>query len=201
MDPDLSADLLGAEDVPMSASSAGWRLFHRGQGWSPGILAGGIAHQFGSEGMFDDCQRIGLGPLLVGCDPVHDRRVDRRGVFSPDRPPRRRKPRAAGRSRGVGGVRGPRHIFNLAAVDRLTDVAAVFPIRRIAQAFCWPAAPPALAHGGADRSQPPGWTLDPWVMVPLGLLPLVFIAGQMRLPADRSLSGRSLGSSSPAGPC
>lgn len=65
----------------------------------------------------------------------------------------------------------------------------MFPIRRIATIILLAGSSAALAHGGADLSQPPGWTLDPWVTLPLGLLALVFIAGQMRL-ARRSVVKR-----------
>jgi hypothetical protein len=45
--------------------SAGWRTFQPWAGLIAAVLAAGIAHQFGSEGMFDDCQRIGPGPLQI----------------------------------------------------------------------------------------------------------------------------------------
>jgi putative membrane protein len=41
----------------------------------------------------------------------------------------------------------------------------------------------AFAHGAGDGSHPPGWTLDPWVTVPLGTLLLLFLVGQKRLAA------------------
>ena len=34
-------------------------------------------------------------------------------------------------------------------------------------------ASPAVAHGGHDHSSAPGWTFNPWVTVPLGLLLIV----------------------------
>jgi len=43
------------------------------------------------------------------------------------------------------------------------------------------AAAPAAAHGGEHQSGPPGWTLDPWVTVPLALVLIVFLSGRSRL--------------------
>jgi len=40
---------------------------------------------------------------------------------------------------------------------------------------------PATAHGGHEHPEAPGWTLDPLVTVPLGLLLLVFLIGLARL--------------------
>ena len=40
---------------------------------------------------------------------------------------------------------------------------------------------PVLAQGGHLHGQEPGWTFDPLVVVPLGLLLFVFLAGQRRL--------------------
>jgi putative membrane protein len=51
------------------------------------------------------------------------------------------------------------------------------------------AATAALAHPGEDHSNAPRWTLDPWVIVPLALLLLLFVAGRMRL-AHRSKIAR-----------
>jgi len=42
----------------------------------------------------------------------------------------------------------------------------------------------ALAHGGEHHSHP-GWTLDPWVTLPLAVLLVVFVTGRARL-TDRS---------------
>ena len=42
-----------------------WRLFQPWAGLVAAVLGAGIAHQFGAEGMFDDCQRIGPGPLQI----------------------------------------------------------------------------------------------------------------------------------------
>ena len=47
------------------SGSARWRSLRPWAGLIGAILGAGIAHQFGSEGMFDDCQRIGTGPLHV----------------------------------------------------------------------------------------------------------------------------------------
>ena len=49
----------------MSGSSDIWHLFQPWTGLVTAVLAAGVAHQFGSEGMFDDCQRIGPGPLQI----------------------------------------------------------------------------------------------------------------------------------------
>ena len=49
----------------MNRSSGFWPLFQPWVGLVAAVLAGGIAHQFGSEGMFDDCQRIGPGPVQI----------------------------------------------------------------------------------------------------------------------------------------
>jgi putative membrane protein len=43
----------------------------------------------------------------------------------------------------------------------------------------------ALAHGGSEHVESPGWTLDPLVTVPLGLILLTFLVGRARL-ASRS---------------
>jgi putative membrane protein len=47
----------------------------------------------------------------------------------------------------------------------------------------------ALAHGGAHalESGPPGWTLDPALLVPLALTLLIYAIGFVRLKARRSL--------------
>jgi cytochrome c oxidase assembly factor CtaG len=42
-------------------------------------------------------------------------------------------------------------------------------------------ASPALAHDGTAHTESPGWTLDPWVTVPLGLVLLIFLVGRSRL--------------------
>lgn len=42
---------------------------------------------------------------------------------------------------------------------------------------------PAMAHGGHDHSQPPGWTWDVWVTVPLALSLALFAVGWFRLAA------------------
>lgn len=47
----------------------------------------------------------------------------------------------------------------------------------------------ALAHGGHDHGEPPGWTWDPWITVPLLLSALLFGLGWRRLHA-RSAGGR-----------
>jgi len=43
----------------------------------------------------------------------------------------------------------------------------------------------ALAHGGHEHSDAPGWTFDPWVTIPLGAVLLLFLVGRHRL-AQRS---------------
>jgi hypothetical protein len=45
--------------------SADWRSFQPWAGLVAAILGAGVAHEFGSEGMFDDCQRISTAPLQV----------------------------------------------------------------------------------------------------------------------------------------
>ena len=51
-------------------------------------------------------------------------------------------------------------------------------------------ASPALAHGGEHHSSAPGWTLDPLVTVPLGILLVVYVVGAMRL-RQRAVRTRS----------
>lgn len=43
------------------------------------------------------------------------------------------------------------------------------------------AADVAQAHGGQAHDAVPGWTLDPWITAPLGLLLVLFLVGQRRL--------------------
>lgn len=40
---------------------------------------------------------------------------------------------------------------------------------------------PALAHGGEHHSEMPGWTLDPLLVVPLGLVLAIYLIGAARL--------------------
>lgn len=49
----------------MSGWSGMCRLFQPWAGLIAAVLGAGIAHQFGSDGMFDDCQRVGPGPLQI----------------------------------------------------------------------------------------------------------------------------------------
>ena len=58
-------------------------------------------------------------------------------------------------------------------------------LTRLAAAALVLLAGPAFAHGGHKHQQAPGWTFDPWVIVPLALLLLLFLAGNARL-AHRS---------------
>lgn len=51
-------------------------------------------------------------------------------------------------------------------------------------------AAPALAHAGHDHREPPGWTWDPWITLPLLLSALTFALGWYRL-YQRSAKGRS----------
>ena len=51
-------------------------------------------------------------------------------------------------------------------------------------------AAPAFAHAGHDHRQPPGWTWDPWITLPLLLSALAFGLGWYRL-YTRSAKGRS----------
>ena len=48
----------------------------------------------------------------------------------------------------------------------------------------------AWAHGGHGHSEPPGWTLDPWIITPLLLTVALFAGGWLRL-YGRSSSGRT----------
>lgn len=49
----------------------------------------------------------------------------------------------------------------------------------IAVVACWSRA--AFAHGAAVDSSRPAWTFDPWIVVPLGLVALLYGAGLWRL--------------------
>jgi putative membrane protein len=48
---------------------------------------------------------------------------------------------------------------------------------------------PAFAHGGHEH-QGPGWTWDPWVILPLGLALVLFLVGRARLAARSHLPRR-----------
>jgi putative membrane protein len=53
-------------------------------------------------------------------------------------------------------------------------------------------AAPAIAHGGHEHGQaPPGWTLDPWITIPLIASALLFAVGWRRLlqRSDRGSPG------------
>lgn len=52
------------------------------------------------------------------------------------------------------------------------------------------AASPAQAHGGTEHRQAPGWTFDPLVTVPLGLLLLMFLLGAWRLSRRSAVARR-----------
>jgi cytochrome c oxidase assembly factor CtaG len=52
------------------------------------------------------------------------------------------------------------------------------------------AASPALAHGGHGHGQGLGWTLDPVLLVPLGLALLIYCAGWLRLSKRASAPPR-----------
>jgi hypothetical protein len=64
VDPDLSADLLGAEDVPVTGNAL-WQAFRPWAGLAAAVLAGAVAHEFGAFGTFDHCFAISPGPLLI----------------------------------------------------------------------------------------------------------------------------------------
>jgi cytochrome c oxidase assembly factor CtaG len=51
-------------------------------------------------------------------------------------------------------------------------------------------AAPAAAHNGHEHGLAPGWTFDPLVIVPLGLLPLIFCFGFRRLSNRSGLARR-----------
>jgi putative membrane protein len=64
-------------------------------------------------------------------------------------------------------------------------------IRTVFAALAISGATAAWAHGGDDHSGHAGWTLDPWVTVPLALLLLVYLVGRRRLSQRSSNSPRS----------
>jgi hypothetical protein len=56
---------LGAEDVPVSGSANLWHPFKPWAGLVAAVVAVAVAHQFGSDGTFDNCLAVSPGPLLV----------------------------------------------------------------------------------------------------------------------------------------
>ena len=64
-------------------------------------------------------------------------------------------------------------------------------IRVLVAGFAVSAATAASAHGGEDHAAHAGWTLDPWVTVPLALLLLVYLVGRSRLARRSSNPVRS----------
>lgn len=56
----------------------------------------------------------------------------------------------------------------------------MLPVRRLLLAALLAVPTPAAAHGGHSHDAP-GWTLDPLVTVPLGVLLIVFLVGYQRL--------------------
>jgi hypothetical protein len=65
VDSHLFTALLGAEDVPVSASDKAAYLFKPWAGLAIGMTAIAIAHQFGADGTFDHCGAIAPVPLMV----------------------------------------------------------------------------------------------------------------------------------------
>ena len=57
----------------------------------------------------------------------------------------------------------------------------MLPVRRLTAAALLSVAEPAAAHGSEQHAGGPGWTLDPWVTVPLAALLLLFLVGRQRL--------------------
>jgi len=66
----------------------------------------------------------------------------------------------------------------------------MFPVKRLLVLGLLAASSPAVAHADHDHSTAPGWTLDPWVTLPLVCVLLVFLIGRWRL-AQRSKLPRS----------
>jgi len=65
----------------------------------------------------------------------------------------------------------------------------MFPMNRLLALILLPCASAAIAHAGHDHRTAPGWTIDPWLTVPLACLLLLFVAGRLRL-ARRSSQAR-----------
>jgi putative membrane protein len=63
-------------------------------------------------------------------------------------------------------------------------------MNRLAVAALIAIASPALAHGGEAHGSAPGWTFDPLVTVPLGLLLLLFVVGFARLSRRSTVARR-----------
>ena len=61
-------------------------------------------------------------------------------------------------------------------------------MKRIAFALIAALPSAALAHGGHDHGQAPGWEFDPLVIVPLLLALIIFLAGQRQLGQRSSIS-------------
>jgi putative membrane protein len=57
----------------------------------------------------------------------------------------------------------------------------MLPVSRFVGAAVLVGSSAALAHGRNEHFGAPGWTFDPWVVVPLGLLLLLFLVGRSRL--------------------
>ena len=66
----------------------------------------------------------------------------------------------------------------------------MLPVTRLAALALAALASPAVAHAAHDHGQAPGWTLDPLVTVPLGLLLLVFVVGLARLSSRSAVARR-----------
>ncbi len=56
----------------------------------------------------------------------------------------------------------------------------MLPVKRLFAAVLIVAPGAAVAHAGQEHG-PPGWTLGPWVTIPLALALLIFVVGQRRL--------------------
>ncbi len=67
-------------------------------------------------------------------------------------------------------------------------------LRLVLPVFLLASAGRAAAHAGGapDHHAPPGWTLDPWIVVPLALAALLFARGWWRLHARSNLGAAAL---------